>query len=164
MGRFVEMSQIVSGFVPVDLAAAAQVGDFISLENFQRAVVLLHKAAGAGGEDPIITLEQAQDVAGTGVKALNFTDAWVKEGTLNTIGQFTRVTQASANTFTRAIGASQAIWVIEFDADDLDVNNGFKTLRASLNDPGVTAQLAGLLYFARDPVYAQATPPSAIVD
>jgi hypothetical protein len=140
-------AQYVIGILPGDMAAGALNGDWVSLKNFNHVEVVFFKAAGAAGEIPTFTFEQATNVAGAGAKALNFTRAVVKDGADQTvIGAPTEVTQASGNTYAPAAGNTQTIGVVEFDAQHLDVQNGFDCLRVRVNDVGVTAQLVGVLY------------------
>lgn len=86
-----EQMQIASGFVPVNLATAANNGDWVNLKLYARLLIIFFKgAAASGAEDPTVTLLQATDVAGTGSKALNIARAWTKtDADLTTIGQFT---------------------------------------------------------------------------
>ena len=154
---FVQNSQIVSGFVPVDMQDGANTGDWVSVENFNHVAIVLFKAAGTAGDDPTLTCLQATDNAGTSSKALNFTRIYVKQGTLASVANFTLVTQTAANTYTATEAAEeQAIWVVEFDADDLDVSSGFDHVSASVGDVGSNAQLGGCLYLATEPRYAAA--------
>ena len=154
---FVQNSQIVSGFVPVDMQAGANTGDWVSVENFNHLSIVFFKAAGTAGDDPTITVSQATDAAGTSSKALNFTRIYTKQGTLSSVANFTLTTQSAANTFTDATSAEvQAIWVIEFDADDLDVASGFTHVQASVADVGSNAQVGACLYLATEPRYAAA--------
>ena len=60
MTRLAETFQVAAGFVLLDLAAAAQAGDWVSLKNFHHLAIVLLKAAGAAGEIPTITVEQAR--------------------------------------------------------------------------------------------------------
>src|SRR4051794_19453571 len=92
---FVEEAQIVMGIVPVDSQTGANTGDYVSLKNFERCTIVLIKAAGVAGDDPVITVTQAQDVSGTGVKALNITRVDSKVGVQTGIGTFTANTQAA---------------------------------------------------------------------
>jgi len=164
--RLVEDSQIVSGFLPVDLQTAANTGDWVSLKLYNHLAVVFFKNAGTAGDDPTITIEQATAVAGTGNKALTFTTIHTKQDTvLTAVGTFTEVTQAAANTYTDATSAEDAaIWVIEFDGADLDSAAGFDCVQASVADVGGNAQVGALLYILSEPRYAGAVPPSAIVD
>lgn len=160
-----EEVNICAGFVPVDMAAGANSGDWVSLKNYRHVSIVLFKAAGAVGEPAVITVQQATDVAGTGAKALNFTRVDHKSGAdIFTVGAYTKVTQAAANTYSAVGGAgnTQAIVQIDFNAEDLDADGGFDCIRATIADPGATAQLGALFYILTGPRY---TPmQSAIVD
>jgi hypothetical protein len=166
--RLVENSQIVSGFLPVDLKTGANTGDYVCLKHYGHCAVVFFKNAGTAGDDPTITILQATDVANSlsDAKALTFTTIYTKQDTvLTAISEFTKNTQTAANTYTDATSAEDAaIWVIEFDAADLDVANGFDCLSASVADIGTNVQVGCLLYILTEPKYAQATPPDAITD
>lgn len=110
-------------------------------------------------------MEQASDVAGTGAKALTFTDVHTKQGTLTSVGTWTKVTQSAAATYTDATSAeAQAIWVVEFDAMDLDVGNDFVAIRGRVADVGTNAQIGCMFYLAGEPRYGSTADamPSAI--
>jgi hypothetical protein len=164
MKLFAEEAQLAAGFVPVNLATAANDGDWVSLKNYRHLAVIVFKGAGTAGEDPTITMEQATAVAGTSAKALLFTTLYVKQGAdLFAIGTFTKVIQAAAATYTNGtLAEEQAILVIEFNAEDLDVEGGFDCVRARIADVGTSSQIGGILYLLSGPRYAP--PLSAIVD
>lgn len=169
MSRLLERVQIVEGFKAVDLQAAANNGDYVSLENYGGVLILFHSAVGTAGDDPTLTVQQAQDVAGAGVKALNFTRIDRKQAAtdLSGTGQWTKTTQAAANTYTEATAAEQdLLWAVDIQADELDVDNGFDCVRATVADIGANAQLGMLLYLLYDPRYPTAPENmlSAIVD
>jgi hypothetical protein len=162
----VEEAQIVMAIVPVDSQSGANTGDYVSLKNFERCTVLVIKAAGVAGDDPVITMTQAQDVSGTGVKALNFTRVDAKVGAQTGIGQFTTVAQAAGNTYTDLVSAeAQGIFAIEFKGEDLDVNNGFDCLKVAIPDTGAAgAQLLTAIYILRGSKFGGAVNASAIID
>ena len=140
---------IVEGFPPVDLSTAANNGDYVSLKNYAGCLVMFHSGLGTAGQDPTLTLQQAQAVAGTGVKALNFTTVFVKQAAtdLSATAVWTVITQAAANTYTEATAAEQsALWVVDIKASDLDVANSFDCLRATIADVGGAAQPGSLHY------------------
>lgn len=161
-----ERVQVVAAIVPVDLAGAANNGDWVSLKEYQRLSIVVFKAAGTAGEDPIITLQQAQDVSGTGVKALDFTRIDEKVGAQTGIGQFTTVTQAAANTYVNTVSAeAQSVFVIDVLPETLDTNNGFDCVRVVIPDVGAAAQLGCALYLLDGARQApNGVLPSAIVD
>jgi len=160
--KLVETSQIVCGFVPLDLQTQRD-GDWVAMKDFNHLTIVFYKGVGTAGDNATVTLQQATDSAGAGAKALNFTEIWRKQAAdVQTVGQFTKTTQAAANTFTNTNAAEQAIWALEIDADMLDVDGGFKYVRLTLNDTGVNAQLGCVLYVLTQPRHAEATPPSAL--
>ena len=161
--KFLEGNQIVSAIIPADLSAAANDGDWFNLKNFGRVLAVLFKAAGTAGQDPIFTLRQAQDVAGTGAKALNFTTIWKKVGLQTGIGPFTKVVQAAANTYIDDTSAEvQAILAVEILAEELDVANGFTCIQLQIPDVGLNAQVGCGFYLGLNPVHASETSLDAI--
>lgn len=149
---FVEEMQIISGFPPVDMQTATNTGDWINMALYGRLAFIVFKGVGTGGDDPVITLNQASDNAGTGSKGLNFTRIDKKVATLLTAaaaGTFTTTTQAAAATYT-ATGdaAKQAIYVIDVLAESLDVANGFNHVQLNVADVGGNAQLGCCLVLA----------------
>lgn len=161
---FLSQLNIQPAIIPVDLATGANNGDWVSLKNFNKLAVVVFKAAGIAGDDPIITLKQATDVAGTGAKALNFERIYARVGVQTGIGVWTKVTQAAGNTYQDAVSAeAQGLFMIEIDATDLDVNNGFDCVQLSIPDVGAGgAQLGCALYILGEPRNSPNT--SAIVD
>lgn len=161
-----EEVQIAAGFLPVNMATAANNGDWVSLKNYRHLAIVFYGDGGGAAEPATITVQQATDVSGTSAKALNFTTVFRKQNAdVQTVGQFTKVTQSAANTYALGSGANgdlESIVVIEFNAEDLDSDGGFDCVRATVADVGSTAQLGALLYILTGPRITP--PPSAIVD
>lgn len=152
-----------AGFVPVDMSAGANAGDWVSMENYRRLEIILFKGAGTAGDDPTITVQQATASDGTGAKALNFTVVYEKVGTLNAVTAWTRQTQSAGNTYQNTASAeSQAIIVVEIDAAMLDADNGFTFVQASVADVGTNAQVGAILYRLSEPRYPQGAAVSAL--
>ena len=165
MKLLAEEMQVAAAFVPVAINGGANDGDWVSLKNYNHVSVLFFGAAGAATEPATITMEQATSVAGSAAKALTFTRIDKKHDTdLFTVGQFTKVTQAAAATyaFGTTTGDKQALVLIDFNAEDLDVEGGFDCIRGRIADVGTTAQLGAMLYLLSDPRHTP--PPSAIAD
>lgn len=166
--RLLEQVQIVPGFPPANLGSA-RTGDVVSLKNYRRCAIVFHAGIGTAGDDPTITVLQGTDVAFGTNKALTFTELYVKMDAtqLSDVGQWTKVTQAAANTYVDATSAEQEkLWVIEFKAEDLDIANGYDCIRASFADAGTTNQIGAMLYILSDPVNSTApeSMASAIVN
>lgn len=163
--HILEKLQIVGGFTPINMASGANTGDYVSLKNYGRCAIVLFKGAGFAGEDPIITLSQATDVSGSGVKSLTTARYDHKSGTLAALGQFTTVAQTAAGTVSAASSAAvESIVVIDIKAEDLDIDGGFDCLKASVADVGTTSQIGGLLYLLHEPRIGSSPLPSAIAD
>ena len=166
--RLLERLQIVPGFPPASLTTA-RTGDVVCMKGYRRCLVLFHGALGTAGDDPTITLAQGTDVAFGTNKALTFTTIYVKMDAtkLTDVGQWTKVTQVAAATYTDATSAEQEkMWAIEFKAEDLDVKNDYDCIRASISDVGTNAQIGYVMYILGDPVLSTAPESmlSAIVD
>ena len=166
--RLIDETQIVSGFIPVDMQTAANNGDVVSLKNYDHLTVILFKAVGTAAQDPVLTFTQATEVAYSTSKALATIDEyWSKQGAaLTAIGTFTRTTQAAGSTVTldATSAEEQGLYVFEIDASDLDVANGYDCVRCSVADVGGNPQLGCMLYVLSGPRHAATTMPSAIVD
>jgi hypothetical protein len=161
--HLLEKMQIVPAIMPVNLATAANNGDFVNMENYGRCAVVFLGAVGAASEDPTVTVLQATSDGGT-TKALKFTRVDVKQGSaLTGVGTFTTITQAAANTYTDdTSGEAQKLWVIDIAAEDLDIDNGYSFVQVTVAKTGTTAQVGTAIYILHDPKYASATLPSAI--
>jgi hypothetical protein len=171
--HFVEKNQVCQGFLPVAMNSGANAGDVVSLKGYRRCAIVFFKAVGTNGDDPVITLEQCTSITPSNAKALNITRVDKKQAATNllAVAEFTKSTSGSpasgdtfsTNTWTNSDLAQQAaIVVIDVSEDDLDTDNGFDCIRASIADVGTNAQLGALLYFLHDPKYPKETLESAI--
>lgn len=163
----VEEMQIVPIIVPVNLAAGAQSGDWVSLKNYRRATFIFVAGAGAAGQDPVLSFKQATSVSGGSEKALDTIARYdMKQATaLASVGTFTKVEQTEDDEVSNTTaGESQNLWVVDIDAADLDINNDFDCVTCNIADPGSSAKLATVLCLLREPRYSQGTMPSAIAN
>lgn len=163
--KFLQHATIEGGIIPVNLATAANDGDWVSLENYEYCIAVLFKGIGTAGDDPVFTLRQATSNAGGSAKALDFTVVYEKVGgtALSGVTSWTRVTQAASNTYTNAASAeNEAIIAVEIKADELDVDNGFKFVQVQIPDTGTNAQLGGAFYLMLEPRYPEASVDSAL--
>ena len=160
---------IIPGFVPLDLQTARD-GDWISLKNTQGVCVVFFKGAGSDNDDPTFSFQQAMDVAGAGAKDLaSIATVYEKEAVdLATLGTWTKATQAAAASYAPGdpSAQSQALYVFQIEASELDRANGFDCIRARCSDTGTNAQLGACLYLLYGLAYPSAPEslPSAIVD
>ena len=151
--------QIESAFVPVDMQTADNNGDWVSLENYKRCALVLFKGIGTAADDPVFKAQQADSSSGGNAKDINFTVIHKKVGAtaLTGVATWSRATQTAATSHTDAASAeNEALMVVEFAADELDVDNGFLFLRLDIANIGGNAQLGCGLYLLYEPRYARA--------
>lgn len=126
--------------VPVDAAAGAQASDWLNLKFFGSvAIVIMQGAWGVG--TPAVTLNQATSSAGAGSKPLAFTKRWSKTALGTTVFAETPVVN---NTFNLP-AAANTVTVVEVNAEDLDVTNGFTYVQAAAAAAGAGANLLAVL-------------------
>ena len=131
------------------------------MQNVDGMNCLLIKGIGAAGENPIISLEQAQDSAGTGAKALTLRKVATKIGTPTLVAAsdvFAEVASIdrdnpAANYTVPSSGDKEAVVLAYVLQQDLDVNNGFTHIRLNCSDVGATSQLGTLIYIAGNRAY-----------
>lgn len=143
--RLIDRLQIEQGAVPINTTGAAVAGDYVSMKNFQKLLIIIATGAWAGGT-PAVTLKQATAVAGTGEKALGFTKRWSKASDAGTWTE----TDVASDTFNLP-ATENMLHAIEVDAGDLDKNNGFDCVRVGIASPGVAADLIAVTYILGDP-------------
>lgn len=154
----------VQGLVPINLGSARS-SDVISLKNHGRVAIVFQKGAGSASEDPTLTVLQATSVAPSNAKALNFTDVFTKQGTLASVGTWTKTTQAAGNTYTNTTASeNEAVWVIDIKAEDLDVDNGFDCVQVTIADAGSVNQIGALMFVLHEPRYSKEGGISAIAN
>lgn len=139
--------------------AAGRTGDYLSLKNSHKAFIIAHITQG-NAATIALTPKQASAVAGTGVKALtNNCRIWAN---LDTATSDALVAATAAKDYTTDAAVKNKIVVFEIDAASLDLANNFDCITlvtGASNVANITQAIAVLI-----PRYAQATPPSAIVD
>lgn len=151
-----------TGFVPVDMSAAANTGKRLAMEGLASVDVVFIKAAGTAGDDPTLTLQSHTAASsGTSANLAVITEYFVKrEASLDNDETWQLVTQDAAATLADPGGAGtsaeeQQISVFTVLAGDLPA--GHKYISASVADVGANAQLGTVLYIMH-PYDGEATP------
>lgn len=132
----------------------------VSLKNYERIAIIIIAKNATTVTGSAITLKQSTAVAGTSEKALSFSTAWRNIDTAagDTLTSFT----VSSDTFTTdSTNSKNLMYVIEVQAADLDVANGFDVIRAGTGD--ATATTLTVLYALMGPKFPVASA-SAIID
>lgn len=122
------------------LLLTSTLGDttYVSLKGYRKLQIIIVIADGTTVTGTAVTLKQATAVAGTGEKALAFTRmlANVDYAASKTMVE----TAVVANTFTtQAVNSKDSVYVIDVDADSLDVANGFDCVRVDCTGHAATA-------------------------
>lgn len=159
--RLIDKQKFVEGLPPQTPSSSTP--DYVSLKFYKHLTIVIQAKNATTVTGSAITLKQATDVAGTSEKALSFSKMWadVDTGAGDTLTE----TAVSSDTFTtNATNSKNLLYVIEVDASDLDVDNGFDCVR--LGTGNATATVLNVLYILSEPSYAGdvGSLPSAIVD
>lgn len=142
------------------LLLTSTLGDttYVSMKGYQRCQIIISIADGTTVTGSTITLKQATAVAGTGEKALAFTR--MLANTDYAASKTMVETAVTSNTFTtQTTNSKDSLYIIDVDASDLDVANGFDCLRVDGTGHAATASRGVVvlynLYGAR---YSGASP------
>lgn len=142
------------------LLLTSTLGDttYVSMKGYQRCQIIISIADGTTVTGSTITLKQATAVAGTGEKALAFTR--MLANTDYVASKTMTETAVTSNTFTtQTTNSKDSLYIIDVDASDLDVANGFDCLRVDGTGHAATASRGVVvlynLYGAR---YSGASP------
>lgn len=152
--------QVVPVVAAVGLLLTSTLGDttYVSMKNYRRLQIIIVIADGTTVTGTAVTLKQATAVAGTGEKALAFTR--MLANTDYAASKTMVETAVSNNTFTtQTTNSKDSVYIIDVDADDLDVANGFDCVRVDCTGHAATASRGCVvlynLYGAR---YSGASP------
>lgn len=152
-----ERMKILRAGEPKSYSGVALADFYVSMKNYTNLTIMILTGAWAGGT-AAVTLKQAQAIAGTGTKALNFESYW---DDLTTSGTLVKKAAVS-NTFN--LGAANKLFVIEVDARMLDIAGGFDCVSLAVASPGANADFYAVGYVLHGSRYQGDQPPSALVD
>jgi hypothetical protein len=154
----IEDAKIIWACAPANYTGATNTPKYVSLKNYQRLTVIIQTGAWAGGT-AAVTVTQATDVAGTGEKAYDALDyMWSDESTSGTLVK----NAVTSDTFN--LDTANKVYVLEIDADTLDVAGGFDCVAVAVASPGANNDYYGVTYILGGARYHAATPPTALTD
>jgi hypothetical protein len=137
------------------MQTAANTGKRVHVRNAQGCTIIVFKAAGTSGDNPVLTLQQ--HTAASGGSSANLaiiTHYYLKDATTLTGAEtWTRVAQSVAATISdpggnTTSGAHQQIIAIEVDG--VSLSDTYEWISLSIADTGSNAQLGCVLYLLRD--------------
>lgn len=154
-----EKYNIVQGAAP-QTTNSAITGKYVSMKNVIVAFVIVHLTQ-AVGHATQVSLFQAQDVSGTGAKALaSNVPVWANE---DTSASDALVRKTDGVSYSVAADVKNKTVVFQVEAERLDINNGFTTLQARIGASSQTTNFASVEIIA-DNKYEQQTPPSVVIN
>ena len=140
----------------------ASTPDYVSLKNFEKLTIIILALNATTVTGSAITVKQATDVSAGNEKALAFSKMYANTD----VGADDALVETAVtnNTFTTATTNSKSLmYVIEINANDLDVDGGFDCVRAGTGN--ATAATLTVLYLLWPPKYGKGKAlPSAIID
>lgn len=140
--------------------AAGRTSSYISLKNGHKAYIVAHLTQGNAATVKFTPL-QASDVSGTGSKVISATPIW---SDLDTATSDALVSRTAAADYTTDAAVKNKVVVFEITPEAaLDVNNNFDCIAVSTGASNA-ANITQAMLIITPLRYAQATPPSAIVD
>jgi hypothetical protein len=142
---------------PKNWTGAALPDKYVSLKNYKRLTIIINTGAWAAGT-AAVTLKQATTVAGANTKALSFLKQFndkVADGALVE-------TAVVGDTFN--LDTANKLWVIEVDAESLDVANLFDCVSLAIASPGANNDFYSVEYVLSGARFEESQPPSPLVD
>jgi hypothetical protein len=157
--QLLERVQIVPVQVagPADINGAAVTGDYVSLEQYRRCLVVLEAGDGtATSGDLTVAFYQATSNAGGDAKVLNALSTGrifskTHASSFAGVGTWTKETQATADEqWTDATsGEKVVLWAFEIEDQDLDADNGFDHIRMDISATS-SSKIVSALYILYD--------------
>ena len=132
--------QVQTVVAAAGLLLTSTLGDttYVSMKNFARARITIVIADGTTVTGSAITLKQATAIAGTSEKALAFTRMLANTDYADSKTMVE--TAVTSNTFTtQTENSKDSVYIIDVDASDLDIANGFDCFRVDCTGHAATA-------------------------
>jgi hypothetical protein len=129
--QLVHKFKMLNAYGPAVPSTAAP--QYVSLKNYNHLTIILNVLNATTVTGSAVTLNQATAVAGTSAKTLGFTKVYRNLDCA--AGDTLAETAVSSNTFTTlTTNSKRAQYVIEVDAESLDLDNGFDCVQVALAD------------------------------
>lgn len=163
MGKLIEQIQLVDmlGAGPLDLDTD-RTGDYVSVANFRRALLIFQSGVGTAGDDWNLTLREATAAAGTGVQDCDIIDEyWIKQAAtdLTSTATWTRSTQTADALISGNSTSAEQVCLVVADLDLARMSDGFDFLGCTVTlDASGGAQYGAVLLLPYDARYPQSAP------
>jgi len=131
--------------------------EYVSLKGYDHLTIVIQTGAWAGGTAAVSLLE-ATNVSAGSATALGMDYMWTDDAAAGTLVK----TAVTSDTFN--LDTANSLYIIEIDAEELDVDSSKDCVSLVVATPGANADLYSVLYILSGTRYEQGSPPSAIVD
>ena len=140
---------------------AASTPTLVSMKGYGHLTAIISVKNAAGVTGSAITLAQSKTVAGANSKALGLDYMFASTDIANSVALTN--TAVTSNTFTtQTVNSKDSLYIIEVDADSLDVANGFDCIAVSTGASNAANLTSAMLFL--EPRYPGPTQPSFIAD
>lgn len=161
LGRLFDLS---IGFQPVDMQTGANTGKRISMRAGASLAIVVVKAVGTSGDNPVLTLQQhTAYTGGTSANLAAIDHYYLKTATTpGLVGSETwsRIAQTAAATISDPGGATTSgasAQIIVIPVHGAALSDGYTHVSLNIADTGTNAQLGTVLYLMHD-LYQQRKP------
>ncbi len=149
-------AKIIAAAPPFDYTGAPMVAYYVSLKNAEQITFIIQTGAWAAGT-AAVTIMESIDVLGSGTpQALTFTAYWT-----GTAASGVLVETVCASTFD--LDTANSLYVIPIHSATLTLADDYDCVTLAIGNAGGN-DLYSVAYVLEGLRYAQATPPSVIVD
>lgn len=162
-----EGADLAMCFAPVNLATAANTGQWFSARDYHRFAVVLLRGAGTSTDQSTITVKQASDSGGVTNKALTTGRRRYKTDMTTAAGDTWVIddTSSAANTYATPAnkGDKKLAIAMDFETQQMDDANGYHWVQASVDQASnaVTGACFILFYGSR---HSQRVPVSTLTN
>ncbi len=133
-----EECHIAQLLAPVDIDGSTGFeSDIFSMKNYAHASIIVGIGSNGGGST-VITVEQSKSSAGASAEAIPFLYGSEETSAGDTLSVLATATSSG---FATHASNSNIFYLIEVDAEDLDVDNDFAWLQVKGSDPGASSPI-----------------------
>ena len=131
--------------IDIDVASGVS-SNFINMAKGDDLTIIIN--AGVMGATAAVTLRQATDSAGTGVKALSYAGSYATTWSA-TVASQVDVPVYTAGALTISATGDNKCYIIEINASEVDTDNNFNYVNLEIADPGVASVASAMLILTK---------------
>jgi hypothetical protein len=146
-GQLAKLAKIVPISTPKDYSSTAITAEWINMSLYDKVTFIIYTGAWAGGTSAV-TINQATTNAGSGA-SVTFTKMFT--GTTDALTE-TAVTSSTFN-----LSAASTLYVVEINADELDVDGGYKWVNITCASPSSNSDFYSVIAIVQGARYLAGT-------